>query len=87
MRVAIFSVFVVLALLVAVPAVPELAGSASAVYAQDSVPDVNVDINTGGGGAWYTNPVWIGVGVVALIAIIAIIAMAGRGGGTTVVKG
>jgi len=48
--------------------------------------DVDIDVNRGGGGVWYANPVWIGVGIVALILVIAIIAMAARGGGTTVIK-
>jgi hypothetical protein len=38
-------------------------------------------------GAWYTQPVWIAIGVIALILIIVLISMAGRGrNNTTVVK-
>jgi hypothetical protein len=49
--------------------------------------DVDIDVNRGGGGTiWYLDPVWIGIGIVALLALIAIIAMAARGGGTTIVK-
>lgn len=51
---------------------------------QDAKLEVN--INDGRGGAWYTNPVWIAIGVIALVLIIALIVMAGRRGGTTVVK-
>ena len=48
---------------------------------------VNVDINTHtGGGAWWTNPIWIAIGVIALVLLIVIIAMAARGSGTTVIK-
>ena len=37
--------------------------------------------------AWYTQPVWIAIGIIALVLIIALIAMAGRrNGGTTLVK-
>jgi hypothetical protein len=49
--------------------------------------DVNIDIDADKGSAvWYTSPVWIAIGVVALLAIIALIILATRGGGTTVVK-
>lgn len=48
--------------------------------------DVNVDVNRGGGGAWYTNPLWIAIGVIALILLIVLIVMASRGGGTTIVR-
>ena len=54
--------------------------------AKVSVPDVSVE---GGDsdGAWYLNPVWIVVGLLAIGVLIAIIAAASRsGGGTTVVK-
>jgi len=38
-------------------------------------------------GAWYTQPVWIAIGVIALILIVVLITMAGRGrSNTTVVK-
>ena len=48
---------------------------------------VDVDIKTnGGGGAWWTNPIWIAIGVVALVLLIVIVAMAARGSGTTVIK-
>lgn len=35
---------------------------------------------------WYTQPVWIAIGIIALVLIIALIAMASRRNGTTVVK-
>lgn len=47
--------------------------------------DVNIDVDEGGG-AWWTNPIWIAVGVIALVLLVVIIAMAARGGGTTVIK-
>src|SRR5437588_804229 len=50
--------------------------------------DVDVNVNHGtSGGRWYASPVWIAIGALALIVIIALIFMAGRGGGTTVVRG
>ena len=48
---------------------------------------LEVDINTNqGGGAWYTSPVWIAIGVIALVLLIVLIVMATRGGGTTIVR-
>jgi hypothetical protein len=52
-----------------------------------AVQDIKVDIDDDSGGAWYTQPVWIAIGVIALVVIVLLIAMAGRGGNrTTVVK-
>ena len=52
-----------------------------------SAPDVKVDITTskGGGGTWYTQPIWLAVGGLALLVIILVAVMAGRNN-TTVVK-
>ena len=47
--------------------------------------DIDVDINRGGG-AWYTSPTWIAIGVIALVLLVVIIAMASRGSGTTIVR-
>lgn len=50
--------------------------------------DVDINVNRGGhGGRWYANPLWIAIGALALIVLIALIVMAGRGGGTTIVRG
>jgi H+/Cl- antiporter ClcA len=46
----------------------------------------SVDINVNDSGAWWMNPLWIGIGVVALVLLIVIVALAARGGGTTVIK-
>ena len=54
--------------------------------AQQPTGQLDVDINTNGGGVWYGDPVWLAIGAVALIVVIAIIAMVARGGGTTVIK-
>jgi hypothetical protein len=49
--------------------------------------DVDINVNHGGSGArWYANPVWIAIGALALIVLIVLIVMAGRGGGTTVIR-
>jgi multisubunit Na+/H+ antiporter MnhB subunit len=48
---------------------------------------VDVNINThSGGGAWWANPIWIAIGVIALVLLVVIVAMAARGSGTTVIK-
>jgi protein-S-isoprenylcysteine O-methyltransferase Ste14 len=61
----------------------------ASVFAQQ-VPDktIDVNVNTGhGGGRWYANPVWIGLGVLAVIVILLLVVLAARGGGgTTIVK-
>ncbi|WP_247234687.1 hypothetical protein [Telluribacter sp. SYSU D00476] len=49
-------------------------------FAQEKELDVNVDINSGGEAAWYSNPVaWV---VGAAIFIILLVAVS-RGGGRT----
>lgn len=59
---------------------------------QESQPpaEVKVDISTSksGGGTWYTQPMWLAIGGLALLVIILIAVMAARGGrnNTTVVK-
>ena len=48
---------------------------------------LDIDIDTRSDtGAWYTSPIWIAIGVVALLVIIALIVTATRGGGATIVK-
>lgn len=53
------------------------------VLVQDAKIEVNVDDK---GGAWYTQPVWIAIGIIALVLIILLIVAAGRRDSTTVVK-
>ena len=48
--------------------------------------DVNINTHSSGGAAWWTNPIWIAIGVIALVLLIVIIAMAARRSGTTVIK-
>ena len=48
--------------------------------------DVDIDVNDGGGSAWWTNPVWIAIGIIGVLVLVLIIVMAARGGGTTIVK-
>lgn len=94
-----FLAFTLLFAFVAMPLVPvgghlaALTPAASVVHAQEQAPpspavpraDVDIDVNDAGA-AWYTSPVWIAVGVIALVVLIALIVMATRGGGTTVVR-
>ena len=47
---------------------------------------VDIDVHHDGG-AWWTSPVWLAIGALALIVLILLIAMAVRGGGgTTIVR-
>ena len=47
---------------------------------------IDVDITTTTtDGDWWANPVWIGIGAVALLLIVVLVVMASRGG-TTVIK-
>jgi len=60
---------------------------ATATRAYALVQDAKIEIKTTDShGAWYTQPVWIAIGIIALVLIVALIAMAGRRGNTTVVK-
>lgn len=63
-------------------------GDGPALVASGQQPEGKVDVNVDldrGGSAWYTNPVWIAIGVIALIVLVLLIVMATRGG-TTVIK-
>ena len=71
---------------IAVPIVATASYVDTSVDAQQPTGQAEIDVNVDGGGAWWTSPFWIAIGVVALLLIIAIIAMAARGGGTTVIK-
>lgn len=98
MRTSLFALLVAVALLGA-PAVTGTTLAAPAValeldqQGQPPQPPqppsgrLEIDIDTEEGGAWYTNPVWMAIGAIALVLIIALAVMAGRGGGTTVVRG
>ena len=49
--------------------------------------EIDININHGGGRAWWTSPVWIAIGVLALVVLILLIILATRGGGgTTIVR-
>ena len=62
-----------------------MAAKATPVFA--ALQDAKIEVKTSDShGAWYTQPVWIAIGIIALVLIIALIAMAGRRDNTTVVK-
>ena len=49
--------------------------------------DIDINVNHDGSARrWYTNPMWIAIGALAVIVLILLIVMAARGGGTTVIK-
>ena len=59
----------------------------TATRAYALVQDAKIEIKTTDThGAWYTQPVWIAIGIIALVLVLALIAMAGRRNNTTVVK-
>ncbi|HEY3161775.1 MAG TPA: hypothetical protein VGJ78_22570 [Vicinamibacterales bacterium] len=90
MRFLIASLVVVTVICLGPAAWPVLAW-AQGQPAQGQPPQgkLDVDINvghSGGGGAWWNNPIWIAIGVIALVLLVIIITMAARGSGTTVIK-
>ena len=75
----------VAAVIASVHAVPLTAAHAVIIAVQDA--KIEVTTNRSSRGAWYTQPVWIAIGVIALVLVIALIAMAGRRrDNTTVIK-
>ena len=70
----------------AVVALQQPAGGGAQAQPSGKV-DVDINVNRHDGGRWYANPLWIAIGALAVIVLIALIVMAGRGGGTTIVRG
>jgi hypothetical protein len=62
------------------------AGAVVALAQELPSGELDVNIDTDGGAAWWGNPVWIAIGIIALILVIAVVATASRGGGTTIIK-
>lgn len=53
------------------------------------IPDKKIEITVGDHGAsaaWYRNPVWIAIGILAVVVILLIVVLIARGGGTTIVR-
>ena len=67
------------------PSVMPLLALAQGQPAQGKL-DVDINVGHSGGAAWWTNPIWIAIGVIALVLLIVVVAMAARGSGTTVIK-
>ena len=89
----LIALLAVFGLMVGSVATPVVTASADSGYAlalddqQNPTGRLEVDIDTNeGGGAWYTSPLWIAIGVIALVLLILLIVAATRGGGTTVIK-
>ena len=77
--------------LIALLAVLGLAADSAYVLAVDQQPggvqpSIDINVTEAAGGQWLVDPMWIGVGIVALILLIVIVALATRGGGTTIIK-
>ena len=85
----VLALVAVLGLAMAAGAVsPALAAvdSAHTVALEQQPGQPSIDIDVDDSGAWWSNPLWIGIGVVAFLLLVVIVALAARGGGTTVVK-
>ena len=48
------------------------------VNALATIQKLEVDINKGGDGGWWTNPLYIGVGVIVLLLVVLISVTAAR---------
>ena len=70
---------------VAAVAAPSSIIATRAMLPQDQGVKIELETNDGGG-AWYTQPVWIAIGVIALVLLVVLISMAGRRDRTTIVK-
>ena len=85
----VIAMLAALGIVIGSAALPAVAVAADSGYAQQPPTgqlDVDIDVNDGGGGAWWTNPVWIAIGIIGALVLVLIIVMAARGGGTTIVK-
>ena len=60
-------------------------GYVLAIAQQPGQSSIDIDVNSADA-TWWTNPLWIGIGVVALVLLAVIIALAIKGGGATVIK-
>jgi len=100
MRAVVLGIALAFGLAIAIPAQVSVldlsstaiaAGSSSTMVAADFQPEgkdlkVDINVNRGGGGRWYANPVWMAIGGLAVLVLLVLIVMAVRGSGTTIVK-
>ncbi len=49
------------------------------------IPDKKIQITVGDRSAWYQDPLWITIGILAIVIVLLIVLVARRGG-TTVIK-
>lgn len=60
---------------------------AVAVAAAAAAQDAKIEVRaTDSLGAWYTRPVWVAIGIIALVVILVLISLAGRRSRTSIVK-
>ena len=62
------------------PAAPEAAPAAP------GAPDIDVHIDGDRRVVWYASPLVLAIGAAAVALVVIIVALAGRGGGTTVIR-
>ncbi|HTK28479.1 MAG TPA: hypothetical protein VL309_02955 [Vicinamibacterales bacterium] len=82
------SVFVMLAAAAPSPSAAPLpvASVSAAPVAALQIPDKKIEITIGDHShAWYRNPVWIAIGILAVVVILLLVALIARGG-TTIIK-
>jgi hypothetical protein len=57
---------------------------------QEQAPDQKIDITLAqrpsGGIAWYRNPVWVAIGILAVIVVLLLVVMVAKGNDTTVIR-
>src|SRR5258707_239959 len=99
MRLSLFALLASVMILGALSQAPVFASGsrvdtagATVSYAQEKPGaklDVNIDVNKGGGNEgrkWYLSPIWLAIGGLAVLLVLVLFIMAGRGGGTTIVR-
>ena len=87
MRGRVLGLAVLLAVLTFAP-VP--VGTFSAIAATDAVQqapprDVDIDVDVGTRGAWYTNT-WVILAVIGVVLLVVVVALLAGRGGTTIIK-
>jgi len=55
------------------------------LQAQTPDLDVDIDVNRGGDGAWYRNPMWVAIAGIGAALVLLLIVLAIRGGGGTTI--
>jgi len=50
------------------------------------IPDKKIEIRIGDHPAWYHDPMWVAISILAVVVVLLIVVLIARGGGTTVIK-